>query len=228
MTRALILVVALLGVTVLVVWLMSGNTHAFGSSESHASLIYSIVLLVTVMSSVILNWRGNLSQAATYGVIWVAVFFALILGYSYRGDFTAVWARVTGEINPAMAEQRSPTELVLRKASDGHFYADVEVNGKLIRMLADTGASTVTLGEADAKAVGIDTGNLVYDMTVMTANGEARAARITIDEIRIGSIVRRNVKADVSRNMAGSLLGMSFFSTLSRFEMSRDQLVLAD
>jgi aspartyl protease family protein len=228
MTRVLVLVAALLGVTLLVVWLMSGNGHMLGSSQSHASLIYSVVLLATVMASVIMNWRGSLSQAATYGVIWVAVFFALILGYSYRDDFEAVWARVTGEINPAMAEQRSPTELVLRKASDGHFYVDVEVNGKLIRMLADTGASTVTLSEADARTAGINTDGLAYDMTVMTANGEASAARVTIDEIRIGSIVRRNVKAEISRNMAGSLLGMSFFSTLSRFEMSRDELVLAD
>ncbi len=228
MTRVLVLVAALLGVTVLVVWLLSGNNQVFGSSQNHASLIYSIVLLVAVMSSVILRWRGSLSSAATYGAIWIAIFFALVLGYSYRQDFAGVWSRVTGEINPAMAEQRSPTELVLRKASDGHFYADVEVNGKEIRMLADTGASTVVLSEADAQAAGIDTNGLAFDLTVSTANGEASAARIKLDELRIGSIVRRNVTAAVSRGLSGSLLGMSFFSTLSRFEMSRDELMLAD
>jgi aspartyl protease family protein len=228
MTRVLVLVAALLGVTFLVLWLMSGNSQVLGSAQNHASLIYSIVLFATVLASVILNWRGSLSQAATYGVVWVALFFALVLGYSYRDDFKAVWARVTGEINPAMAEQRSPTELVLRKASDGHFYVDVDINGKSIRMLADTGASYVTLSEGDARAAGIETDGLVYNLTVTTANGEASAARITIDQIRIGSIVRRDVKAHVTRNMAGSLLGMSFFSTLSRFEMKRDELLLAD
>ena len=228
MTRVLILVAALLGVTVLVVWLVSGNSHVFGSSQGHASLLYSIVLLVTVLSSVILRWRGSLSSAAAYGVIWVAIFLALIAGYAYRQDLQDVWSRVAGEVNPAMAEQRSATELVLRKASDGHFYADVEVNGKEIRMLADTGASTVVLSEADARAAGVDTDGLAYDLTVSTANGEASAARIKLDEIRIGSIVRRNVTAAVSRGLSGSLLGMSFFSTLSRFEMRRDELVLAD
>ena len=228
MTRVLILVAALLGVTVLVVWLLSGNNHVFGSSQNNASLIYSIVLLVAVMSSVILRWRGSLGSAATYGAIWVVIFFALVLGYSYRQDFAGVWSRVSGEINPAMAEQRSPTKLVLRKASDGHFYADVEVNGKEIRMLADTGASTVVLSEADAQAAGIDTNGLAFDLTVSTANGEASAARIKLDELRIGSIVRHNVTAAVSRGLSGSLLGMSFFSTLSRFEMKHDELVLAD
>jgi aspartyl protease family protein len=65
-------------------------------------------------------------------------------------------------------------------------------------------------------------------MAVSTANGEARAARITIGEIRIGSIVRHDVTAAVTRTMEGSLLGMSFFRTLSRFEMSGDKLVLVD
>jgi len=228
MTRVLILAAALLGVTVLIIWLLGGNTQVWGSSQGHASLVYSIVLLVTVMSSVILRWRGSLSSAAAYSTIWVAIFFALVLGYSYRQDFAGVWSRVAGEINPAMAEQRSPTELVLRKASDGHFYAAVEVNGKEIRMLADTGASTVVLSEADARAAGIDTDGLAFDLTVSTANGEASAARVKLGELRVGSIVRRNVTAAVTRGLSGSLLGMSFFSTLSRFDMSRDELVLAD
>ncbi len=228
MTRVLVLVAALLGVTVLIVWLMSGNSQAFGSSQSHASLIYSIVLLVTVLTSVILRWRGNLSDALMYSTIWVAFFFALILGYSYKDDFAGVWSRVSGQVNPAMAQQRSATELVLRKANDGHFYADVSINGTIIRMLADTGATTVVLSADDARAAGIDPDGLTYDQMVMTANGETVAARTTISELRIGSIVRRDVRADVARNSGGSLLGMSFFSTLSRFEMSRDELVLAD
>jgi aspartyl protease family protein len=228
MTRVLILVAALLGVTVLVLWLASGNGHVFGTSQNNASLVYTIVLFVSVLSSLILNWRGTISQAATYVVIWVALFFGLVLGYSYRDDFKAVWTRVSGQINPALAQQVSPGQLELRKASDGHFYADVEINGKTIRMLADTGASTVTLSEGDAKAAGVDTTSLAYDMIVSTANGEATAARVTIDEIRIGSIVRHNVKAAVTRSMEGSLLGMSFFTTLSRFEMSGDKLVLVD
>jgi aspartyl protease family protein len=228
MTRTLVLLAALLGVTVLIVWLISGNGHAIGSTESNASLIYSIVLLVTVLSSLVLNWRGTISQAATYGVVWASVFFALILGYSYKDDFNSAWSRITGQLNPALAQERAPGEIVLRKASDGHFYADVEVNGKTIRMLADTGATSIALSELDAKLVGIDTSGLVYNRTVVTANGQASSARVSVDEIRIGSIVGRNVAVDVSQTMDGSLLGMSFFNTLKRFEISGDKLVLVD
>ena len=180
------------------------------------------------MSSVILRWRGSLSSAAANGAIWLVVFFALVLGYSYRQDFAGVWSRVTGEINPAMAEQRSPTELVLRKASDGHFYADVEINGKEIRMLADTGASTVVLSEADAQAAGIDTSGLAFNLTVSTANGEASAARIKLDELRVGSIVRHDVTAAGVARPVRLASRHEFLFTLSRFEMNHDELVLAD
>ena len=228
MNRSLVLVAALLGVTVLIAWLMSGNGHAFGSTPSNGSLIYSVILLVTVLSSVILNWRGTITQAATYGVIWVSLFFALILGYSYKDDFNSAWSRISGQINPALAQERAPGEIELRKAADGHFYADVEVNGKVIRMLADTGATSIALSEADARAAGINTEGLVYDRVVVTANGQASAARVTIDELRVGTIVRHNVEADVSQTMDGSLLGMSFFNTLKRFEISGNKLVLVD
>jgi aspartyl protease family protein len=228
MTRSLALAAALLGLTMLIVWLLSGSSSVLNSTDGQASFLYSLVLLATILTSVILNWRGSISQAATYSVIWGALFIALILGYSYRDDFSAMWSRLRGEINPAVAQERSPGELVLRKAGDGHFYVDVEVNGKSIRMLADTGATTITLSEADARSAGINTEGLAYNRIVSTANGQVAAARVTIDELRIGSIVRRNVGADISRTMDGSLLGMSFFNTLSRFEMSGDKLVLVD
>jgi len=41
MTRTLILFAALLGITVLIVWVVSGNTHVAGSSQNQARLIYS-------------------------------------------------------------------------------------------------------------------------------------------------------------------------------------------
>jgi aspartyl protease family protein len=84
------------------------------------------------------------------------------------------------------------------------------------------------LSEADAKNIGIDTDSRDYTMAVSTANGEARSARITISEIRIGSIVRHDVNAPATRTMECSLLGMSFFRTLSRFEMRGDKLDLVD
>ncbi|MOA67884.1 hypothetical protein D3C78_1952410 [compost metagenome] len=64
----------------------------------------------------------------------------------------------------------------------------------------------------------------------MTANGPAMAAHVRLDEIAIGPISRRNVRAMVARDgmLDESLLGMSFLSTLSSLNMQTDELRLRD
>ncbi|MNL56771.1 hypothetical protein D3C87_1802890 [compost metagenome] len=64
----------------------------------------------------------------------------------------------------------------------------------------------------------------------MTANGPAMAAPVRLDEIAIGPISRRNVRAMVAQDgmLDESLLGMSFLSTLSSLNMQTDELRLRD
>ncbi len=64
----------------------------------------------------------------------------------------------------------------------------------------------------------------------MTANGEARAARVVADEIRIGDIVRNRVPVMVAERgrLDRSLLGMNFIGTLSGFDMRGERLILRD
>ena len=56
------------------------------------------------------------------------------------------------------------------------------------------------------------------------------AARIRIDELDVGGIVRRGVSAFVTDANAldRSLLGMTFLETLSQYTVSRNALVLTD
>lgn len=136
---------------------------------------------------------------------------------------------------PATFEKTSRTkshpksvEVTLRRDDSGHFFVDAEINGSRVHMLADTGASVIALGEDVAESVGIDTNGLDYDESVSTANGSAEAAIVELDEVRVGSIVRRDVKAVVTRGLNGALLGMSFFNTLSKVSMESDELVLKD
>jgi aspartyl protease family protein len=67
-------------------------------------------------------------------------------------------------------------------------------------------------------------------MTVMTANGRARAAPITLDQVAIGPIVRHNVAATVAEDgrLDQSLLGMSFLETLGSLQMQTDELRMRD
>jgi aspartyl protease family protein len=161
-------------------------------------------------------------------MMYLSLFFVLILGYSYRHDFSDAWQRVSGELNPARPISKSGNEVALRRSSDGHFYVEASINGSDMRLLADTGASVIALSVEDAESAGIDVDQLNFNLRVSTANGQAVAARVTIDEVRVGSIVRNDVSALVGRGLGASLLGMSFFNTLSKFEIENDELVLRD
>ncbi len=101
----------------------------------------------------------------------------------------------------------------------GHHWANGQINGKTIRMLIDTGATSVSLPAAFAKSAGIDYQKGVRGM-VETANGTAAAWRIKVDSITIGNITLYQVESIVMEaGLETALLGMSF---LNRTDMKRD------
>ena len=93
--------------------------------------------------------------------------------------------------------------------------------------LIDTGASWVTLSKAEAERAGIETEWLDYDLRMQTANGVVRAARIELEEMRIGEMELRDVTATVNDSPMGiSLLGMSFLERLDGYEVRDETLTL--
>ena len=110
----------------------------------------------------------------------------------------------------------------------GHFQANVEMNGRSMKMLVDTGASYVSLTAEDAQNIGINPAPNDYTLRMGTANGEAKAAPVKLNFVRIGSISVYDVPAIVMQRGASnvSLLGMSFLKKLGGFEVSQGRLVL--
>lgn len=110
----------------------------------------------------------------------------------------------------------------------GHFIAKARMNGRAMEVLVDTGATLVAINETTARRLGIRLSPADFKYKVRTANGTTLAAAATIDEIRIGRVIVRDVRASVSRDEALSvvLLGMSFLSKLKKFEVDSGTLVL--
>lgn len=110
----------------------------------------------------------------------------------------------------------------------GHFNARVEVNGRSINAMVDTGATVVALSYEDARRSGVFISNSDYTARVRTANGIARVAPVTLPRVRIGDILVRNVKGVVSEpgKLDGTLLGMSFLGRLQRVEIRNGRLIL--
>lgn len=115
----------------------------------------------------------------------------------------------------------------VRKAADGHFWAEAKVEGRHVRFLVDTGASTVALTPADARRLGLEVGELVFDQPVTTASGRTMGAAVTLEYVSVAGARIDDVEALVLQDgLETSLLGMTYLGRLSRFEASRDALIL--
>ena len=232
--RSLTLVLTILGVGLLVLVFNHDSGQSFGmNNEQFGRLVYLFPIAALLGAGILVSrrsWGENMRHLA----IWILIALALVTAYLYRHDAAAIGDRLLAGLMPGRAFVTTGSdgaqEVILQKAMNGHFQADVVVNGQSISMLVDTGASMIALTQADARRAGIPPEKLTYSMTVMTANGLARAAPVTLDEIAVGPIVRRNVRATVAERgrLDQSLLGMSFLATLSSLQMQTDELRLRD
>jgi aspartyl protease family protein len=131
---------------------------------------------------------------------------------------------------PAPQQQASSSIVELKAGRNGHFNAEAEVNGRSIDVMVDTGATMIALTYEDAQRAGLSLNNSDFTQAVTTANGVARVAPVTLDRVSIGDITVRNVPAAVAERgrLKTSLLGMTFLSRLSRFDMRAGILVLQE
>jgi aspartyl protease family protein len=98
--------------------------------------------------------------------------------------------------------------VVLEQDRNGHYEAEGQINGQAVTFLVDTGATDVALPESKARALGLEFGPRV---NVMTAAGPAKAWVTRLDEVTVGGLRRRNVRASITDGeFNGILLGMSF------------------
>ncbi len=123
----------------------------------------------------------------------------------------------------------SGRKIVLRANSRGHYLAKASINGRSLDVIVDTGATSVAISDETARRLGVAPPRSAYTMEVGTANGSIRAAPVTLNEVRIGNLSVRNVRAVVlpGEALPVSLLGMSFLGRLSKFESAGGQLVLS-
>jgi aspartyl protease family protein len=209
------------------------GTIAGLDSNTFGYVALLVALAVFVGGGMLGSYRGRGGAMARDAVTWLALGLGLVALYAYKDELMPIAARVVGELLPgsAMTVEQSTggvTEVRIRKRLDGHFTANVKVNGKSISMIVDTGASTIVLRPEDAKKAGIDVSALTYRVPVITANGRTVAARVRLDEVSVGPLDRKKVDALVAQPgaLTQSLLGMSFLSRLRSYEFSGDFLTL--
>lgn len=111
--------------------------------------------------------------------------------------------------------------------ADGHFYANLNINGTSIRFVVDTGATDLVLTQEDARRAGLDPDNLPYFGRAMTANGEVRTAPVWLEDVSFSGIDDRDVRASVNEGeMSQSLLGMSYLERFEQITIAGNRLIL--
>jgi aspartyl protease family protein len=210
------------------------GTIAGLNNDEFARLIALIAIGIFIVGSVASSYRGRLFDAIKHFTGWVAAFLVLLALYAYRGELAVVADRVIGELSPAGSQINVTTTngaasaVRIKRSWDGHFIATAMVDGNAVKMIVDTGASTVVLRVQDARRLGIDTKGLRYTVPVQTANGSSHAARVKLPGISIGNIRINNVEALIAKpgTLHQSLLGMTFLSRLRSYEFAGDYLEL--
>lgn len=118
--------------------------------------------------------------------------------------------------------------VIIARNSSGQYNTTARMNGRRVRVLVDTGASSVAINRSTARRLGINVSDSDFIHKASTANGTALFARAKIDSIRIGGIVMDNVDtAILSDNaLSGTLLGMAFLDRLSKVQVENGELKL--
>ena len=114
----------------------------------------------------------------------------------------------------------------LQRESDGHFYADVRVNGSNLHMLVDTGATGIALSRDDARAAGLATSIGMNDVVGEGADGAVHGEYVRLDNVSLGGTSASGLEAIVLNGGSQSLLGQEFLAKFDSVEIRGDTMVL--
>lgn len=125
--------------------------------------------------------------------------------------------------NREVSVQGSERSLVLQQSRDGHYRVSGLIDGYPVTFMLDTGASDIALSEGLATQIGLEKG---MRGQAYTANGVTAQWTTTINEINIGGLLMKNVRASILPNMDDEvLLGMDYLRHF-HWQQQQGELIL--
>lgn len=212
------------GLLLVLVLLLNRTFDVVHVGDDYGRLVYGIIMIIFAGSALA---SGKIGENFSYLAIWAGIFVVCLGLYSYRAELGDVKNRIMTELVPSKGYQAQPYSITFPVSSDGHYYIQARVEGVTIEFLADTGASHIVLAPHDARKLGLDPSNLSYDRFYQTANGTVRGSSVRLSDFQVGDIHLSDVNASVNEAPMGkSLLGMTFFRKLARYEVKNSALTL--
>ena len=176
-------------------------------------LWFLFIIVVGVLSSGLSNCGGRVETAADGA------------GKVNRLD-SADLARIRARSSDEDTSSAFGDSLALHREADGHFYADTEINGAVIRMLVDTGATAIALSRDDARRAGVGISIGMPNVVGQGASGEVKGEFVTLGRVSLGGKTAESMPAVVLDGGDKSLLGQTFLSRFASVEIHGDTMVL--
>jgi aspartyl protease family protein len=116
-------------------------------------------------------------------------------------------------LHPNRADNISQTSVVeLERDPQGHYRAEVFINGVKVPAMVDTGATGVAISQPLAQQLHLQSNAAVR---ANTANGVSIGYAVRLDSVRLGGIQANNVSAVIVPELGDEiLLGMSFLGRM--------------
>ncbi len=180
--------------------------------------LYAVMLILPL--SALLARRPPLKPMLKMGLAWITIFAVGLLIAGQRDRLAGVMTLFTDQ-------QVSGTETRIRMAENGHFWADVDIDGVRRRMLIDSGATTTALSAATVKAAGIDSDDSPFPVIISTANGDVSARTATAKRVTVGTITATDLGIVTSPSFGDTdVIGMNFLSKLGSWRVENATLIL--
>lgn len=191
------------------------------TGDQTAQTLYLALLLLLIVSSLAAR-QLPLRQTFKMALAWVAIFAGAFVLFAFRGEFSSLWSQLDNKVTGAALAEGNVVRIPM--AEDGHFWVNGSINGRDVRFLVDSRASTTTVSEEVAELAGLEI--VMRRVQVQTANGSIVMKKSRADRLGIGGIERADIGIDVNRQSSTNVLGMNYLSSLSRWGVEGRWLVL--
>jgi len=184
--------------------------------------VYLLMAIMLVLGT-LMTRREPAARLLTMALAWVAIFGAGFVLFTFRDNLGWVAQRLRAEAVGTPVTEGHETRIPM--AIDGHFWVAAKLNGRDVKFLVDSGATTTTVDRETAAAAGVAISPR-RNQFVRTGNGVVRVASGRADELSVGGITRRNVAIEIADNDDLNVLGMNYLSSLTRWGVEGRWLVL--
>lgn len=195
-------------------------------TSSDLGAVPPLYWLLAIVPALLLARRVRVLRTIFSVASWLLLGGLLFLALQQQQRFNPSLARILGKLDIGR-QQVSGGMVRITMSPDGHFWANVTINGIERRMLVDSGATVTAISAATAEAAGLQVNRDLLPLFMKTANGVIPARSATVDTLRLGTITARDFPVVVSPALGNTdILGMNFLSRIKSWRVEDGALIL--